>query len=261
MQTLSEVPTLYIVATPIGNLEDITLRALRVLRSVSTIACEDTRNTLNLLRHFEIVGKSLLSYHNFNERSCTEKILSLLESGESVALVSDAGTPGISDPGFYVVREAWKRGFNVSPVAGASALAAAVSASPLPINRFHFEGFLPQKKGRQTRLKFLSALETTIILYESPHRFLKLLAELQAYLGDRTITVARELTKLHEEFQTGKLSEIILKFSTRKILGEFVIIVSAGNEENVFPESDLATESLSSENETDDGSSQEIAAE
>lgn len=229
--------TLYIVATPIGNLEDITLRALRVLREVPTIACEDTRQTLVLLRHYEVGHKALLSYHNFNERSSAEKILALLESGESVALVTDAGTPGISDPGFYLVREARRRGVKVVPVPGVSAVTAAISVSPLPINRFYFEGFLPQKKGRQTRLKFLSALGETVVLYESPHRLLKLLDELQTHFNGAQLFIARELTKLYEEFFTGSVAGAQQFFSSKKLLGEFVIIIHAGDSVELIPSS------------------------
>ncbi len=217
--------TLYIVATPIGNLEDITLRALNTLKAVDLIACEDTRQTLKLLRHYSILDKALLTYHSFNERTATERIIAELLQGKSVALVSDAGTPSISDPGFFLVRAAYERGLRVVPVPGISALTAAVSVSPIPIRYFHFEGFLPQKKGRHTRLKHLASLGSTIIFYESPHRILKLLDELQEYFGNPTVMIARELTKLHEEILLGSPAELKAKFASKKILGEFVVIV------------------------------------
>lgn len=219
---------LYVVATPIGNLGDITLRALETLRRVSVIACEDTRETLKLLRHYDLGEKELIRYHNFNERNASEKILLRLEQGEEIALVSDAGTPAISDPGFYLVRAAFERGIKVVPIAGVSALTAAVSVCPLPINRFYFEGFLPHKKGRQSRLKFLASQSLeAIIFYESPHRLLKLLEELQTYFGSNAkAMVARELTKLHEEIVVGSLSELKAMFSSKKVLGEFVVVLS-----------------------------------
>ncbi|MFN3560571.1 MAG: 16S rRNA (cytidine(1402)-2'-O)-methyltransferase [Chloroherpetonaceae bacterium] len=221
--------TLYIVATPIGNLEDITLRALHTLKTVDLIACEDTRHTLKLLRHYNISDKPLFAYHTFNERTATERLINELLQGKSVALVSDAGTPSLSDPGFFLVRAAHEQGLRVVPIAGVSALTAAVSVSPIPIRYFYFEGFLPQKKGRQTRLKYLASLSTTVILYESPHRLLKLLDELTEYFGNPTVMIARELTKLHEEILLGSPSELKAKFSSKKILGEFVVIVHSAH--------------------------------
>lgn len=235
--------TLFIVATPIGNLEDITLRALNVLKSVDLIACEDTRQTLKLLRHFGITEKPLVSYHNFNERTASEKILSELEQEKTVALVTDAGTPAISDPGFFLVRQAYKRDLKVVPIGGISALTAAISICPIPIRYFHFEGFLPQKKGRQTRLKSLANLGSTVVFYESPHRVLKLLDEIEAYFGNPSIMVARELTKIYEEVIVGSLLEVKLKISSKKLLGEFVVIVGAG---------DLSEESISEEESEND---------
>ncbi|MCS7014417.1 MAG: 16S rRNA (cytidine(1402)-2'-O)-methyltransferase [Chloroherpetonaceae bacterium] len=218
---------LYVVATPIGNLGDITLRALETLRKVSVIACEDTRETLKLLRHYDLGKKELIGYHNFNERQASEKILARLEQGEEIALVSDAGTPALSDPGFYLVRAAFERGIKVVPIVGASALTAAISVCPLPVNRFYFEGFLPHKKGRQSRLRFLASQSLeAIIFYESPHRLLRLLEELQTYFGDARAMVARELTKLHEEIVVGTLSELKATFSSKKILGELVVVLS-----------------------------------
>ncbi len=229
--------TLYIVATPIGNLEDITLRALHTLKTVDLIACEDTRHTLKLLRHYSISDKPLFAYHNFNERTATERLINELLQGKSVALVSDAGTPSLSDPGFFLVRAAHERGLRVVPIAGVSALTAAVCVSPIPIRYFYFEGFLPQKKGRQTRLKYLASLGTTVILYESPHRLLKLLDELTEYFGNPTVMIARELTKVHEEILLGSPSELKAKFSAKKILGEFVVIVHSANTTTDFSES------------------------
>jgi 16S rRNA (cytidine1402-2'-O)-methyltransferase len=220
---------LYIVATPIGNLDDITLRALTILKTADVIACEDTRHTLKLLQHFGITNKKLVSYHNFNERGSTDRLLAHLENGESVALVSDAGTPSISDPGFYLVRAAHQKGIRVVPIGGISAITAAISVCPIPIRYFYFEGFLPQKKGRQTRLKFLATLESTIIFYESPHRLLKLLDELLIHIGNRQLMIGRELTKLHEELFVGTALEAKQEFSEKKILGEFVIIVDSKN--------------------------------
>ncbi len=217
--------TLYIVATPIGNLEDITLRALNTLKAVDLIACEDTRHTLKLLGHYGISDKPLLAYHNFNERTATERIIAELLQGKSVALVSDAGTPSISDPGFFLVRAAHAHRLRVVPIPGISALTAAVSVSPIPIRYFHFEGFLPPKKGRQARLKHLASLCSTIIFYESPHRLLKLLSEIELHFANPTVMIARELTKLHEEILLGSPTELKAKFESQKILGEFVVIV------------------------------------
>lgn len=220
---------LYIVATPIGNLEDITLRALNTLKTADLIACEDTRQTVKLLRHYNISDKPLFAYHNFNERSATERIIAALFEGKSVALVSDAGTPLISDPGFFLVRAAYEHKIRVVPIVGVSALTAAVSVSPIPIRYFHFEGFLPQKKGRRTRLTRLATLGTTVIFYESPHRLLKLLDDLIEHFGNPTVMIARELTKLHEEIVLGSATELKSKFSSKKILGEFVVIVHPEN--------------------------------
>jgi 16S rRNA (cytidine1402-2'-O)-methyltransferase len=220
-------PALYVVATPIGNLEDITLRALNTLKAASLIACEDTRQTVKLLRHYAIPEKPLVSYHNFNERNATERILTELENGKSVALVSDAGTPLISDPGFTLIRAASEKGIKIIPVGGISAVASAVSVCPIPIRYFHFEGFLPQKKGRQTRLKTLALLDSAVVLYESPHRILKLLDELHLHLGNRRVMIGREMTKLYEEFLVGSVEEVRAKLSAKKILGEFVVIVDS----------------------------------
>ena len=230
--------TLYIVATPIGNLEDITLRALHTLKAVDLIACEDTRQTLKLLRHYNIPDKPLFAYHNFNERTATERLIAELLQGKSAALVSDAGTPTLSDPGFFLVRAAYQNGVRVVPIAGISALTAAISVSPIPIRYFHFEGFLPQKKGRQTRLKHLASLGSTVVLYESPHRLLKLLDELTEHFGNPTVMLARELTKVYEEILIGTATELKAKLSSKKILGEFVVIVHSEQPSNDFSEDD-----------------------
>ncbi len=243
--------TLYIVATPIGNLEDITLRALNTLKAVDLIACEDTRHTLKLLRHYGISDKPLFAYHNFNERTATERIIAELLEGKSVALVSDAGTPSISDPGFFLVRAAHEHSLPVVPVPGISALTAAVSVSPIPIRYFHFEGFLPQKKGRQTRLKYLASLGSTVILYESPHRLLKLLDELALHFGNPTVMIARELTKVHEEILLGSPKELKAKFESKKILGEFVVIVHSENASHTESTSDNFSEHNLTQNHAD----------
>lgn len=243
--------TLYIVATPIGNLEDITLRALNTLKAVDLIACEDTRQTLKLLRHYNISDKPLFAYHNFNERTATERIISELLQGKSVALVSDAGTPSISDPGFFLVRAAHEHGLRVVPIAGVSALTAAISVSPIPIRYFHFEGFLPQKKGRQTRLKHLALLGSTVIFYESPHRLLKLLDELALHFGNPTVMIARELTKLHEEILLGSPAELKAKFESKKVLGECVVIVHCKTTSRSESSSDDFSENTSTESYAD----------
>ena len=222
--------TLYIVPTPIGNLEDITLRALRVLREASTIACEDTRVTANLLRHFEIPHKRLISYFAGNEAARVGGIIATLEGGEDVALVSDAGTPGISDPGTRLVAAAIAAGITVVPLPGPTALVAAVTASGLPTDAILFEGFLPHKKGRQTALRKLAAEERTVVLYESPHRIVKTLRELAEHLGDdRRAVVCRELTKMHEEINRATLAELRDDYAGRpSIRGEFVVVIDGG---------------------------------
>ena len=218
---------LYIVPTPIGNLEDITLRALRVLREVPTVACEDTRVTANLLRHFEIPHKRLVSYFTGNEASRAGQIIALLHAGEDVALVSDAGTPGISDPGTRLIASAIAAGITIVPLPGPTALVTAVIASGLPTDSLLFEGFLPHKKGRQTALKRLQEEDRTIVLYESPHRIVKTLKELAEHLGgDRPASLGRELTKLYEEINRGTLAELHALYAGRaSIKGEFVVVV------------------------------------
>lgn len=227
--------TLYLVATPIGNLEDITLRALRVLRECTVVAAEDTRRTGQLLRHFEI-SKPLLSYFAFNEARRSEEIIERLGRGEMVALVTDAGSPGISDPGERVVRAAIAAGFRVEAVPGACALVAALTASGLPTDEFHFVGFLPHKSGqRRNELVRLSQLPGTLVLYESPYRIEKLLGELQEVLPERPVVMARELTKKFEEFLRGKPAELIERAKQRPLKGEFVVLIGAALPEVAKP--------------------------
>ncbi|MFC1559769.1 16S rRNA (cytidine(1402)-2'-O)-methyltransferase [Candidatus Margulisiibacteriota bacterium] len=222
---------LYIVGTPIGNLEDITLRALRVLKEVDLIAAEDTRHTGILLNKYSI-KKPLTSYHKFNIKEKTEHLVSTVRSGKSVALVSDAGMPGISDPGYELIVEALKKGVEVVPVPNTSALLVALSASGINTDRFVFEGFLPVKTGdRKKRLERLKTEERTIVFYEAPHRLIKTLTDLQSAIGDRNICVARELTKKFEEFSRGSISDQISKFSKSKPKGEFVVVVEGGQGE------------------------------
>ena len=222
--------TLYIVATPIGNLEDITQRALRVLREVDLIACEDTRHTRKLLNHFGIETKTI-SYHEHNERERAEELCALLESGKSVAIVSDAGTPLISDPGFRVVNLAIEKAIVVVPVPGPSALVAALSASGLPSDQFLFAGFLPARaNARSVALEKLRSIDATLIFYEAPHRIVATLRDALAVLGDREAVIARELTKLHEEFVRGKLSKLIERFSdARNARGEMVLLIAGAH--------------------------------
>jgi 16S rRNA (cytidine1402-2'-O)-methyltransferase len=217
---------LYVVPTPIGNLEDITLRALRVLKEVSVVLAEDTRTSRRLLDHFDI-KTPLRAFHAFNEHAVVERVVDELASGVDMALVSDAGTPGISDPGFLLVRACVRRGVKVECLPGPTAFVPALVASGLPCDTFHFEGFLPHKKGRQTRLKFLAELPHTFVLYESPFRLLKCLDELIAVCGaERQACVARELSKLHEEVKTASLAELKAHFSKKDVKGEIVVVVA-----------------------------------
>jgi len=219
---------LYLIATPIGNLEDITLRALRVLRDeVTVIACEDTRQTRKLLAHYDI-RKPLISYHEHNEAGRTEEILERLDRGESVALVSDAGTPLISDPGYRVVTAALKHRHPVVPIPGASAVLAALAASGLSTDRFQFVGFLPAKAvARRTVLGELASSPSSVVAYESPHRILDSLSDMAEILGDRPIVLARELTKVHEEFLRGTPGEIRHQLSSRdSVRGEMTLVIA-----------------------------------
>ena len=219
--------TLYLVATPIGNLEDITLRALRVLRECDVVAAEDTRHSGRLLKHFGI-SKPLLSYFQFNEARRSEEIIERLRRGEKVALVTDAGSPGISDPGERVVKAAIAAGFRVESVPGACALVAALTASGLPTDEFHFIGFLPHKSGqRRNKLESLKSFDGTLVLYESPYRIEKLLVELSEVFPDRQVVLARELTKKFEEFLRGKPAELLAIAKKRSLKGEFVVMMGA----------------------------------
>jgi len=218
--------TLYIVATPIGNLEDITLRALRVLREVDLIACEDTRQTRKLLdRHG--IAKPLVSYHEHNEQSRAPELLRELEAGRNIALVSDAGTPLISDPGFRIVEQARALGIAVTPIPGPSALTSALSASGLPTDAFFFGGFLPAKKSqRRKMLEGLKGYPATLVFYESPHRIMESLDDIVSVLGARRMTLARELTKIHEEFLPGTASELREALGQRQVKGELTLLIA-----------------------------------
>ena len=216
---------LYVVPTPVGNLEDMTFRAIRILKEVDLILAEDTRTSGILLKHFEIKN-AMQSHHKFNEHKTVESVVGRIKAGEAVALISDAGTPGISDPGFLVVRECVRNGIEVECLPGATAFVPALVSSGLPNDRFCFEGFLPQKKGRQTRLKLLAEETRTMIFYESPHRLLKTLTQFSEYFGeDRQASVSREISKLHEETVRGSLAELITHFTEKDPRGEIVIIV------------------------------------
>lgn len=219
--------SLYIVPTPIGNLGDITLRALETLKSVDSILAEDTRTSGMLLKHYAI-SKPLHSFHIFNEHKALTSIITKLKRGETMALVSDAGTPGISDPGFLLVRECLKNNLEVDCLPGPTAFVPALIKSGFPTDRFVFEGFLPHKKGRQTLLKELSKEDRTIILYESPHRLIKILEQIQEYFGpERVVSVSRELTKIHEETFTGQVSEALSHFSAKEVKGEIVVVIKS----------------------------------
>lgn len=216
---------LYIVPTPVGNMDDITLRALRVLREADVVLAEDTRTTSNLLRHHDIHTR-LMAHHKYNEHGTAGPVVERLLAGETVALVSDAGTPGISDPGFLLAREAARAGVEVQCLPGATACIPALVASGLPSDRFVFEGFLPQKKGRQTRLAALARETRTMIIYESPYRVVKTLEQLAEALGeDRPVSVAREISKIHEEHTRGTLADALAHFRETAPRGEFVIVV------------------------------------
>lgn len=223
--------TLYIVPTPVGNMEDITLRAIRVLKEVDCILAEDTRTSSILLKHYDIKNK-LVSHHKFNEHGTTAGIVERLKAGENMALISDAGTPGISDPGFFLVREAIAAGVMVQTLPGATAFVPALVSSGLPDDRFCFEGFLPQKKGRKTRLESLSDETRTMIFYESPYRVLKTLQQLAAIMGsERQVSCCREISKVHEESVRGTLREVIEHFTQIEPRGEFVIVLAGKPEE------------------------------
>jgi 16S rRNA (cytidine1402-2'-O)-methyltransferase len=218
--------TLYIVATPIGNLEDVTYRAIQVLKDVDAIICEDTRVTVRLLERYDVPRKTLIPHYKNQEAKSIAPVIERLQNGESLALVSDAGTPGISDPGYYMVSEIVKAGFTVEPIPGVTAATALLSVSHIPNSRFYFEGFLPHKKGRQTRLKYLKDMDCGVVFYESTHRIMKFLGEILEFFGDRDILIGRELTKLHETIFRGKVSEALAFFEEHSQKGEFVVYVS-----------------------------------
>ena len=220
--------SLYIIATPIGNLGDISFRAIEILKKVDLILAEDTRTSGVLLKHYEI-SRPLQSFHNFNEHKIVGTLIERLKKGEQMALISDAGTPGISDPGFLIARACIQAGLKIECPPGATAFVPALIKSGLPSDRFVFEGFLPQKKGRQTLLKKLAGEERTMIFYESPYRLVKTLTQFSEYFGaDRQASVSRELTKMFEETVNGTLNEILLHFQSKEVKGEIVLVV-AGN--------------------------------
>ena len=225
MSILRENISLFLVPTPIGNLDDITFRAVKVLKEVDAILAEDTRTTSFLLKHYAITTP-MQSHHAFNEHKTLEYIISRLKKGEKIALVTDAGTPGISDPGFLLIRESLKNDLQVECLPGATAFVPALVNSGLPCDSFIFDGFLPLKKGRQTKMKEIAEEKRTMIFYESPHRLVKTLEQFKEYLGPtRKISVSRELTKLFEETKNGSVEEVLNYFASKTIKGEIVIVV------------------------------------
>ena len=222
---------LYIIPTPVGNMEDMTLRAIRLLREADLVLAEDTRTSGILLKHFDIKNH-LMSHHKFNEHGTSAGIVERLKAGQTVALISDAGTPGISDPGFYLVREAVAAGIEVQTLPGATAFVPALVSSGLPCDRFCFEGFLPQKKGRQTRLEQLREEQRTMVFYESPYRVLKTLQQFAEFFGeDRQVSCCREISKVHEESVRGTMAQVISHFREHEPKGEFVIVVGGAQKE------------------------------
>ena len=220
---------LYLVPTPIGNREDITLRALNVLRDVDVILAEDTRSSGRLLDHFSI-KTPVASFHAFNEHKVLEKYLEELQSGKSIALISDAGTPGISDPGYLLVRACAERDIPLSVLPGPTAFVPAIVMSAIPAQHFHYEGFLPHKKGRKSRIQYLAQLESTIVMYESPHRLVKCLNEFAAEAGsDRKAAVIREISKLHETAHRGSLQELTTYFEANPPKGEIAVVIAGAN--------------------------------
>ena len=218
--------TLYLVPTPVGNMEDMTLRAIRVLKEADLVLCEDTRTSGILLKHFEIKNR-LMSHHKFNEHASTANIVNRLKAGETIALISDAGTPGISDPGFFLAREAAANGITVQTLPGATAFVPALVSSGLPCDRFCFEGFLPQKKGRKSHLESLTDETRTMVFYESPYRVVKTLEQFAEVFGtERQVSCCREISKVHEESVRGSLADVIAHFKETEPRGEFVIVVA-----------------------------------
>ena len=227
---MSDSGKLYVVPTPVGNLEDMTFRAIRVLKEADLILAEDTRTSGILLKHFEIKN-AMQSHHKFNEHKTVESVITRIKAGETVALISDAGTPGISDPGFLLVRECARNGIEVQCLPGATAFVPAIVASGLPDDRFCFEGFLPQKKGRMTRLQALADEKRTMIFYESPYRLVKTLTQLAECLGgERQASVSREISKIHEETVRGTLTELAEHFTANEPRGEIVLVVAGSDE-------------------------------
>ena len=217
---------LYLITTPVGNMEDMTFRAIRLLKEADVVLCEDTRTSGILLKHFQIEGKRLMAHHKFNEHGTAKNIVERLKSGETICLITDAGTPGISDPGFFLVREAVEAGIEVQTLPGATAFVPALVSSGLPCDRFCFEGFLPQKKGRQTRIEELSHETRTMIIYESPRRIVKTLEQLAVAFGeDRRMSACREISKVHEESVRGTIAEVLAHFKETEPKGEFVLII------------------------------------
>ena len=217
---------LYLIPTPVGNMEDMTFRAIRLLKEADVVLCEDTRTSGILLKHFQIEGKRLMAHHKFNEHGTAKNIVERLKSGETICLITDAGTPGISDPGFFLVREAVEAGIEVQTLPGATAFVPALVSSGLPCDRFCFEGFLPQKKGRQTRIEELSHETRTMIIYESPRRIVKTLEQLAVAFGeDRRMSASREISKVHEESVRGTIAEVLAHFKETEPKGEFVLII------------------------------------
>jgi len=225
MSHMPETGILYIVATPIGNLEDMTYRGVRILQEVDLIAAEDTRKSAVLLAEYEVTTP-MTSYHDHNKEKKTPGLIEHLLGRQHLAIISDAGTPGVSDPAFYLVREAIRNGIPVTPIPGPSAAVAALVSSGLPTDRWVFEGFLPRKKGRHTRLQELSAESRTILIYESPYRVQRTLQDIREYFGDRQVAVGREITKKFEEFVRGTCSEVLEYYEQHPVKGEFVIVVA-----------------------------------
>lgn len=217
---------LYIVPTPVGNMEDMTLRAIRILKEADLVLAEDTRTSGILLKHFDIKNQ-MMSHHKFNEHGTTAGIIERLKAGQTIALVSDAGTPGISDPGFYLAREAARAGITVQTLPGPTACIPAIVSSGLPCDRFCFEGFLPQKKGRQTHLESLKEETRTMVFYESPYRLLKTLTQFaEVFGGDRQVSVSREISKVYEEHVRGTLDDVVAHFTETTPRGEIVIVLA-----------------------------------
>ncbi len=229
MSETIEPGALYVVSTPIGNLDDITLRAIRVLSGVDIVAAEDTRKTRFLLDHLSI-KKPLVSYHSYNEQRRSPELLKQLLGGKSIAVVTDAGTPGISDPAYLLIRNAIEQGSKVIPIPGASAVLASLVVSGLPMNRFAFEGFLPVKKGRKRKFEQLKNEERTIVIYESPFRIAKTIQDVVSYIGDRRIAVAREVTKKFEEVLRGRASEVLKEVSGKPQKGEYVLVIEGASD-------------------------------